>query len=121
MVNKNFQIRRIDVAIEPSEETRDAIRSTAEEIQARAEAGEVLEELAGQYEGVELSEANEGAGFLLNEMDRRWKHSVSRLEAPGAITWPIYTDQGVYILELIEKSRPRPLKKSHVNLKRSGQ
>ncbi|RKU14426.1 hypothetical protein C6502_00995 [Candidatus Poribacteria bacterium] len=104
---QEFQIRRIDVAIEPSEETRNAIRSTAEEIQARAEAGEVLEELAGQYEGVELSEANEGAGFLLNEMDRRWKHSVSRLEAPGAITWPIYTDQGVYILELIEKE-PTP-------------
>ena len=44
--------------------------------------GEVLEELAGQYEGVELSEANEGAGLLLNEMDRRWQHPATRLEAP---------------------------------------
>ena len=104
---QELQIRRIDIAIEPSEETRNAIRETAEEIQERAEAGEVLEELAGQYEGVELSEANEDAGFLLNEMDRRWKHPVSRLEAPGATTWPIYTDQGVYILELIEKE-PTP-------------
>jgi len=104
---QELQIRRIDVAIEPSEETRSAIRATAEEIQERAETGEILEELAGQYEGVELSEANEGAGFLLNEMDRRWKHPVSRLEVPGEVTWPIYTDQGVYILELIERE-PTP-------------
>ena len=104
---QELQIRRIDVAIEPSQETRDAIRVTAEEIQERAEAGEVLEELAGQYEGVEISEANEGAGFLLNEMDRRWKHPVSRLEAPRAVTWPINTERGVYILELIEKE-PTP-------------
>ena len=100
---QELQIRRIDIAIEPSDETRNAIRATAEEIQERAEAGEVLKELAGQYEGVEISETNEGAGFLLNEMDRRWKHPVSRLEAPGAVTRPIYTDRGVYILELIEK------------------
>ena len=104
---QELQIRRIDVAIEPSEETRSAIRATAEEIQERAETGEILEELAGQYEGAEMSEANEGAGVLLNEMDRRWKHPVSRLEVPGEVTWPIYTDQGVYILELIERE-PTP-------------
>ena len=104
---QELQIRRIDIAIEPSEETRDAIRATAEEIQERADAGEILQELAAQYEGVELSEANEGTGFLLNEMDRRWKHPVTRLEAPGAVTWPIYTDRGVYILELIERE-PTP-------------
>ena len=104
---QELQIRRIDVAIEPSEETENAIRTTAQEIHERAEAGEVLEVLAGQYEGVELSEANEGAGFLLNEMDRRWKHPVTRLEAPGAVTWPIYTEQGAYVLELIEKE-PTP-------------
>ena len=104
---QELQIRRIDVAIEPSEETRNAIQATAKEIQERADAGEVLEELAGQYEGVELSEANEGAGFLLNEMDRRWQHPASRLEVPGAVTWPIYTERGVYILELIERE-PTP-------------
>ena len=104
---QELQIRRIDIAIEPSAETRNTIQATAKEIQERAEAGEVLEELAGQYEGVELSEANEGAGFLLNEMDRRWKHPVTRLEAPGAVTWPINTERGVYILELIDKE-PTP-------------
>ena len=100
---QELQIRRIDVAIEPSQETRNAIQATAKEIQERTDAGEILEELAGQYEGVEISEANEGAGFLLNEMDRRWKHPASRLEAPGEVTWPINTERGVYILELIEK------------------
>ena len=104
---REFQIRRIDVAIEPSQETRDGIRSTAEEIQKRADVGETLELLATEYEGVEISEANEGAGFLLNEMDRRWKHPVSRLEVPGEVTWPIYTERGAYILELIEKE-PTP-------------
>ena len=104
---QELQIRRIDIAIEPSEETRNTIQATAKEIQERAEAGEVLAELAGQYEGIELSEANEGAGFLLNEMDRRWKHPVTRLEAPGAVTWPINTERGVYILELIERE-PTP-------------
>ncbi len=100
---RELQIRRIDIAIEPSQETRNAIQETAKEIQERAEAGEVLENLAGQYEGVELSEANEGAGFLLNEMDRRWKHHASRLEVPGEVTLPINTERGVYILELIER------------------
>ena len=104
---QELQIRRIDVAIEPSQETRNAIQATAKEIQERTDAGEILEELAGQYEGVEISEANEGAGFLLNEMDRRWKHPASRLEAPGEVTWPINTERGVYILELIERE-PTP-------------
>lgn len=104
---QELQIRRIDVAIEPSEETKNAIRETAQEIQERADAGEVLEQLIGQYEGVEVSEANEGAGFLLNEMDSRWKHPVSRLENSGEITWPIYTERGAYILQLIEKE-PTP-------------
>ncbi len=104
---REFQIRRIDIAIEPSEETRNAIQSTAKEIQERAEVGEALEQLAGQYEEVEFSEANDGAGFLLNEMDRRWKHPVSRLEAPGEVTWPVNTERGVYIFELIEKE-PTP-------------
>ena len=104
---QELQIRRIDIAIAPSEETRNAIRATADEIKERTDAGEVLEELAVQYEGVELSEANEGAGFLLNEMDRRWKHPVARLEAPGAVTWPINTERGVYLLKLIEKE-PTP-------------
>ena len=100
---RELQIRRIDVAIEPSEETRNAIQETAKQIQERANAGEAPEQLAGEYEDVEISEANEGAGFLLNEMDRRWKHPVSRLEIPGEVTWPINTERGVYIFELIEK------------------
>ena len=104
---QELQIRRIDIAIEPSEETRNGIQATAKEIQERADAGEVLKELAAQYEGVEISESNEGAGFLLNEMDRRWKHPVTRLEFPGAVTWPINTERGVYILELIERE-PTP-------------
>ena len=105
--DRELQIRRIDVAIEPSQETRTAIQTTAKEIQERAEAGEVLKQLAEEYEGVEISEANEGAGFLLNEMDRRWKHPVSRLETPGEVTWTVNTDRGVYIFELIEKE-PTP-------------
>ena len=104
---REFQISRIDIAIEPSQETRNTIQSTAKEIQERAEAGETLEELARQYEEVEISEANDGAGFLLNEMDRRWKHPVSRLEGPGAVTWPVNTERGTYIFELIEKE-PTP-------------
>ena len=104
---RELQIRRIDIAIEPSQETRDAIQKTAREIQERADAGETLEQLAGEYENVEVSEANGGAGFLLNEMDQRWKHSVSRLETPGEVAWPVNTERGVYIFELIEKE-PTP-------------
>ncbi len=100
---RELQIRRIDVAIEPSEDTRNTIQGTAREIQERATAGEALEQLVGEYEDVEIAEANEGAGFLLNEMDRRWKHPVSRLAAPGEVTWPVNTERGVYIFELIEK------------------
>ena len=42
-----FQISRIDTAIEPSQETRNTIQTIAKEIQERAEAGETLEQLAG--------------------------------------------------------------------------
>ena len=104
---RELQIRRIDVAIEPSQETRDAIQNTAKEIQERANTGEALKQLAEEYEGIEISETNEGAGFLLNEMDQRWKNAVSRLEVPGEVTWPVNTERGVYLFELIEKD-PTP-------------
>ena len=104
---REIQVRRIDIAIEPSSEAKEAIQDTAEGIQERAIAGESFEKLAAEYEEAELSEVNEGVGMPLNEMDRRWKYSVSRLEEPGDITRTVMTDRGIYIFLLIEKE-PTP-------------
>ena len=100
---REVQVRRIDIAIKPSEETRKAIRAIGKEIQERALAGESLEELAAEYDGAEMNLVNEGGWTPLNKMDQRWRYSVRRLKEPGEITLPVFTDQGVHIFQLMEK------------------
>ena len=100
---REVQVRRIDIAIEPSEETRNTIRSLGKEIQERANAGQTLEELVAEYDGAEMSMVNGGELTPLNEMDQRWRYSVRRLKQPGEITLPVNTDRGVHIFQLIEK------------------
>ena len=97
------RVRRIDIAIKPSEETRDTIRANGKEIQERATAGEPLEELVAEYDGAVMNVVNNGELTPLNEMDQRWRHSVRRLKQPGEITLPVFTDRGVHIFQLIEK------------------
>ena len=104
---REIQLRRIDIAIEPSQETRDKIRATAQALQERAVNGESFEQLATEYEEAEVSEANNGEGVPLNEMDSRWRYSVRRLENPGEVTRTVFTDRGVYIFQMIEKE-PTP-------------
>ena len=104
---REIQVRRIDIAVEPSDETRQAIQATAKEIQERASAGENFNQLAVEYEEAEASRVNQGEWMPLNEMDKRWRYSVRRFEQPGEITPPVKTDLGVYIFQLIEKE-PTP-------------
>ena len=100
---REVQVRRIDIAIEPSEETRNAIRALGKEIQERATAGEPLEGLVAGYDGAEMHVVNGGELTPLNEMDQRWRYSVRRLKHPGEITLPVNTDRGVHIFQLIER------------------
>ena len=100
---REVKVRRIDVAIEPSDETRTAIRAQGKEIQERAIAGESLEFLVAEYNGAEMQAVNGGEWTPLNEMDQRWRHSVRRLQQPGEITLPVNTDRGVHIFQLIER------------------
>lgn len=100
---REVQMRRIDIAIEPSDETRTAIRALGKEIQERAIAGESLELLVAEYSGAEMGVVNGGEWTPLNEMDQRWRHSVRRLQQPGEITLPVNTDRGVHIFQLIER------------------
>lgn len=104
---REIQVQRIDIAIEPSTETRDAVRETAEALQERAVAGESFQQLAAENPLAEISEVNNGEGMPLNDMDSRWRYSVRRLEQPGETTIPVFTDRGVYIFQLIEKE-PTP-------------
>ncbi|MCZ6676940.1 MAG: peptidylprolyl isomerase, partial [Candidatus Poribacteria bacterium] len=104
---REIQIRRIDIAIQPSDETRTAIKNTAAEIQAHINAAKPLAELAVAYDEAELSEVNQGEWLRLNEMDTRWQYSVKRLKKPGEVTRTVNTDRGVYIFQLIEKE-PTP-------------
>ena len=104
---REIQVRRIDIVVEPSDETRQSIQATAKEIQERASAGEAFDRLAAECEEAEVSIVNQGEWMPLNEMDNRWRYSVRRFEQPGEVTPPIKTDLGVYILQLIEKE-PTP-------------
>ncbi|MDE0040552.1 MAG: peptidylprolyl isomerase, partial [Candidatus Poribacteria bacterium] len=100
---REVQVRRIDIAIKPSEETLDAIRAQGKEIHERATAGEPLESLIAEYDGAEMRVVNGGELTPLNEMDQRWRYSVRRLKQPGEITLPVNTDRGVHIFQLIER------------------
>ncbi|MDE0300242.1 MAG: peptidylprolyl isomerase [Candidatus Poribacteria bacterium] len=100
---REIQVRRVDIAIEPSEETRETIRALGKEIQERAIAGEPLEDLVAEYERAEILAVNNGEPTPLNEMDQRWRYSIRRLKEPGEITLPVYTERGVHIFQLIEK------------------
>lgn len=104
---REIQVRRIDIVVEPSDETRESIQATADEIQERASAGEAFDQLASEYEEAEVSRVNQGEWMPLIEMDNRWRYSVRQFEHPGEITPPVKTNLGVYIFQLIEK-QPTP-------------
>ena len=104
---REVQLRRIDIAIKPSEETEKAIRAIGKGIQERVNAGEPLEEVVAEYDGAEMRFVNSGELTPLNQMDQRWRYSVRRLDQPGEITLPVNTDRGVHIFQLIEKE-PTP-------------
>lgn len=114
-----IMLRRIDVAITASDETKDALRVLADDILKRAQEGETFEQLVqvsadivkdlpDEFANVaqpEVSEVNEGKGLPLNEMESSWQSSVRRLEKPGDITErrPITMPEGLYIFQLIRK------------------
>lgn len=114
-----IRLRRIDVAITASDETKDALRVLADDMLKRAQEGETFEQLVqvsadivkdmpDEFANVaqpKLSEVNEGKGLPLNEMESSWQSSVRRLEKPGDITErrPITMPEGLYIFQLIRK------------------
>lgn len=118
---REIRLRRIDVTITASDETKDALRVLADDMLKRAQEGEtfeqlvqvsadILEEFPGEFANVvqpTLSEVNEGEGLLLNEMESSWQSSVRRLEKPGDITErrPITMPEGLYIFQLIKKEK----------------
>ena len=118
---REIRLRRIDVTITASDETKDALRVLADDMLKRAQEGEtfeqlvqvsadILEEFPGEFANVvqpTLSEVNEGEGLPLNEMESSWQSSVRRLEKPGDITErrPITMPEGLYIFQLIRKEK----------------
>ena len=113
-----MRLRRIDVAITASDDTKDALRVIADDMIERAQEGETFEQLINIPDTVKdlpddfanvaqptLSEINEGKGLPLNEMESSWQSSVRRLEKPGDITErrPITMPEGLYIFQLIRK------------------
>ena len=108
---REIKLRRIDIAVTPSDDTKDALRVLADDILQRAQQGEPFEQLVQLPEGFTetaqpvLSEVNEGKGLPLNEMEASWQSSVRRLEAPGDVIErrPITMPDGLYIFQLIRK------------------
>ena len=108
---REIKLRRIDIAVTPSDDTKDALRVLADDILQRAQQGEPFEQLVQLPEGFTetaqpvLSEVNEGKGLPLNEMEASWQSAVRRLEAPGDVIErrPITMPDGLYIFQLIRK------------------
>ena len=116
---REIKLRRIDIAITASDETKDALRVLADDMLQRAHQGEPFEELvqisadmmerlSDEFADVAqptLSEVNEGKGLPLNEMESSWQSSVRRLEKPGDVIErrPITMPEGLYIFQLIRK------------------
>ncbi len=116
---REIRLRRIDVAITASNDTKDALRVLADDMLKRGQEGEPFEQLVqissdivkdfpDEFANVvqpTLSEVNDGNGLPLNEMESSWQSSVRRLEKPGDITErrPITMPEGLYIFQLIKK------------------
>ena len=108
---REIKLRRIDIAVTPSDDTKDALRVLADDILQRAQQGEPFEQLVQLPEGFTetaqpvLSEVNEGKGLPLNEMESSWQSSVRRLEKPGDVIErrPITMPEGLYVFQLIRK------------------
>ena len=108
---REIKLRRIDIAVAASDDTKFVLRELADDMLKRASEGEPFEQLIqipDQFADIAqpaISEPNEGKGLLLNEMESSWRPSVRRLEAPGDITdrRPITMPEGIYIFQLIEK------------------
>ena len=109
---REIKLRRIDIAIAASDDTKFVLRELADDMLKRAGEGEPFEQLIqipDQFTDMAqptLSEPNEGKGLLLNEMESSWQPSVRRLENPGDITdrRPITMPEGIYIFQLIRKA-----------------
>ena len=104
---KEIKLRRIDVAVSPTDKTKEQIRELAEKIQERATAGESVTSLIAEHKAAILRDVNAGQWLPLNEMDDRWQYSVRRLEEAGEVTTTVMTDRGVHIFQLVEK-QPTP-------------
>ncbi len=116
---REVKLRRIDIAITASDDTKDALRVLADDVLQRAHEGEpfeqlvqissdMMESLSDEFADVAqpaLSEVNEGKGLPLNEMESSWQSSVRRLEKPGDVIErrPITMPEGLYIFQLIRK------------------
>ena len=116
---REIQLRRIDIAVTASDDTKDALRLLADDMLKRANEGEsfehlvqisadIMETLSDEFVDVAqptVSEVNEGKGMPLNEMESSWQSSVKRLEKPGDITErrPITMPEGLYLFQLIKK------------------
>ena len=117
---REIRLRRIDVTITASDETKDALRVLADDMLQRANEGvpfeqlaqissDIMEEFPDEFIATVkpvVSEVNEGKGLPLNEMESSWQSSVRRLEKPGDVTErrPITMPEGLYIFQLIKKA-----------------
>ena len=116
---REIKLRRIDIAITASDDTKDALRVLADDMLQRAHQGEPFEQLvqisadmmdtlSDEFTNVAhptISEVNEGKGLPLNEMESSWQSSIGRLEKPGDVIErrPITMPEGIYIFQLIRK------------------
>ncbi len=108
---REVRLRRIDINITASNETKTMLRELADDLLQRAHEGQPFEELLqrantlSDFVQATLSEVNQKQGLPLNEMDSSWQYSIRRMENPGDVTErrPVSTPEGLYIFQLIKK------------------
>ena len=96
-------VRWVLVPLEPTPTDREDVRYTVESIRDQIEAGEAFEDMAKTYSEAFTARVGGDAGFV-----RRGQRPDAVIDAlaglsPGQVSEPIATDDGMYLVQLVEK------------------
>lgn len=99
-----IKVRHILITIQPSDETKNQVRTKANEIYEQLKSGADFESMAQAHsDDVELKAKGGDIGWIgLNEMESSQRYAVRDLEK-NAISNIVQTNKGIYIFKLIDK------------------
>jgi peptidyl-prolyl cis-trans isomerase D len=100
-VDEKAVIRYVTIPLEPSDQDRDDVNFTVGIVRGFIEA-DGFETTARTYSQAQTADVGGDTGFIMRaQRDERVMAAVDSL-APGVLSEPIWTDDGVYLVELVE-------------------